>query len=131
MAYVYAIMTLIKEGIITSILLIAIGVAGYVASATGEKASVTALIPAFIGLTILVSSLIAKKNLKAGMHLAAVFTLLGTIAPLGRLIPTTIKEGFSPSLPFFSQLATVIICGAFLALCVRSFILVRKARQNG
>jgi len=123
-------MTLIKEGIITSVLLIFIGVGGYIAGMQSEKASFTALIPAVIGILILIGSLIGIKNLKAGMHMAALFTLLGFIAPLGRLIPVTIKEGFTPSLPVLSQLATVIICGIFLVLCVRSFIQVRKNRMS-
>lgn len=120
-------MTLIKEGIITSVILIIIGIGGYIA---GGAASVTALIPAIFGVLIFISALVAKKNLKAGMHMAAFFGLLGFIAPLGRLIPSAIKDGITVNLPFLSQLSMVIICGIFVALCVRSFIIIRKNRQN-
>ena len=119
-------MTLIKEGIITAAILILIGIVGFVAG-NFEK---TALIPAIIGILILISALIAIKNLKIGMHLAALFGLLGTIAPLGRLIPVTIKQGFSLNLPTISILLTVLTCGIFLFLCIQSFIKVRKERNK-
>lgn len=119
-------MTLIKEGTITSIILILLGLLGYFG---GGAASVTALIPAIFGLLILVSVVIAKKNLKAGMHMAALFALLGFLAPLGRLIPQTIKNGFEPSLPVISQILMVLVCGFFLVLCIKSFIDVRKERK--
>lgn len=119
-------MTLIKEGFITAGLLIVLGIAGFVLGGM-EK---TALIPAVAGVLIGISALVAKKNLKAGMHMAALFGLLGFIAPLGRLIPQTIKNGFTPSLPVICQLLMVIICAVFLYLCVQSFIQVRKNRNK-
>lgn len=120
-------MTLIREGIITALLLIIIGIGGYF---LGGMASVTALIPAFFGIPILISALIATKNLKLGMHLAAVFTLLGFIAPLGRIIPTAAKGEFALNLATISQLLMVLICGVFLVLCIKSFKAARKARRE-
>ena len=69
-----------QKGITTALILIVLGLAGYFA---GKMVSVTALIPAFFGIPLLVSSLIARKpeKLKLGMHLAAVFGLLGFLAP--------------------------------------------------
>ncbi len=118
-------MNMIRVGIITGILLILVGIGGYI---MGGAASVTALIPAFFGLPILISSLIAIKNLKLGMHIAAVFGLLGFIAPLGRLIPVSIQGEFVLNLATISQLLMIGICGVFLFLCVKYFIDVRKAK---
>ncbi|MEM7790710.1 MAG: hypothetical protein AAF546_04845 [Verrucomicrobiota bacterium] len=120
-------MTLIREGIITAVLLILIGVGGYF---LGGRVSVTALIPAFFGIPILISALIAIKNLKLGMHAAATFGLLGFIAPLGRIIPSVAKGSFELNLATGSQILMVLICGVFVVLCVKSFIDVRKARKN-
>jgi len=95
-------MTLIKEGIITSVLLIFIGVGGYIAGMQSEKASFTALIPAVIGILI----------------------------PFGRLILVIVKGDFAINLPILSVIATIVICGIFLVLCVRSFIQIRKNRVS-
>lgn len=119
-------MTLIREGIIVGILLIVIGVGGYFA---GGMVSVTALIPAFFGVPILLSALVAIKNLKAGMHAAALFGLLGFIAPLGRLIPSSIKNGFELNMATGSMILMSLICAVFTFLCVKSFIDVRKQRK--
>ena len=56
----------------------------------------TALIPAIFGIPILLASLLARnpEKLKLGMHIAAVFGLLGFLAPLGRIIPTVAKGTF-------------------------------------
>ena len=119
-----------QKGIVTSALLILIGIAGYILGGIEGKSSITALIPAFAGLLILISSLIGLKNLKLGMHLAALFGLLSFLAPLGRLIPTLIKGEFELGLPVYSQIAMVVISGIFVFLCVKSFIDVRKAREQ-
>jgi len=120
-----------QKGIATSILLILIGIAGYVFGGLEGKSSITALIPAFAGILILISSLIGLKYLKLGMHLAALLGLFSFLAPLGRLIPTLIKGEFVLGLPTYSQMAMVIVSGIFVALCVKSFIDVRKAREQG
>jgi len=123
-------MNMPRAGIITALLLIALGVVGYLA---GGRASVTALIPAFAGIPILIASLLARKEslLKHGMHAAAVFGLLGFIAPLGRLIPVAAKGEFEFNMASASMIGMAAICGVFVVLCVRSFIEVRRARQKG
>lgn len=118
-----------QKGIATSVLLIAIGIVGYVLGGIEGKSSVTALIPAFAGALILISSLVGLKNLKLGMHLAALFGLLSFLAPLGRLVSTLVKGSFELGLPTYSQISMVLISGVFVLLCVKSFIDVRKARE--
>ena len=116
-----------QKGISTGLILILLGLAGYFG---GGRASVTALIPAFIGIPLLLSSILAKKPklLKIGMHLAAVFGLLGFIAPLGRLIPQIIKGEFELGFATVSMILMVIVCGAFTGLCVQSFRAARRAK---
>ncbi|MEM1083161.1 MAG: hypothetical protein AAGI48_03495 [Verrucomicrobiota bacterium] len=116
-----------QTGIATGLILILFGLVGYFA---GGRASVTALIPAFFGLPILLTSLLALKKLKLGMHLAAVFGLLGFLAPLGRIIPTAAKGEFELNLATGSMIAMVIVCGIFMALCIRSFREARRAKAG-
>lgn len=118
-----------RKGIIAALILIALGLVGYFA---GAMVSATALIPAFFGFPLLLSSLLAKKpaKLKLGMHLAAVFGLLGFLAPLGRIIPKLAQGEFEFSFATSSMLLMSIVCGVFLFLCVQSFRAARKARQS-
>jgi len=117
-----------KIGIVTGALLILISLIGYIGS---EAKSATSFIPSFIGLPILISSTVAlnPRRLKLGMHIAAVFGLLGFIAPLGRIIPVAAKGEFEFNLAGTSLIAMLLICGVFLVLCVKSFIDARKNRK--
>ena len=116
-----------SKGIVTGLILIALGVTGYFA---GGMASITALIPAFFGLPILLTSFMAKneKRLKLGMHLATFFGLLGFIAPLGRIIPKAAKGEFALNLATTSMILMSLVCGAFLVRCIQSFKDARRAR---
>lgn len=115
-----------QKGISAGALLIILGLLGYFA---GGMVSVTALIPSFVGLPLLLSSLLARKNLKLGMHLAALFGLLGFLAPLGRIIPTLAKGEFELGFASISMILMVLICGAFTVLCIRSFRAARRAKS--
>jgi hypothetical protein len=114
-----------------SLLLILIGLAGYFAwEAIGaSKQSATALIPAFFGLPMLVGAIIAVKKNMLGMHIAVLFSLLGTLAGLGRLVPGLIRGSlnFSEAAPKLIA-AMTLICLFFTVMAVRSFIAARKAR---
>ena len=114
-----------------SILLIITGLVGYFAwEAIGaSKQSITALIPAFVGALMLIGGLIALKNNMLGMHIAVTFSLLGTLAGLGRLIPGLVKGtvNFADAAPKLILMMTVI-CLFFTVMAVRSFIAARRAR---
>ena len=116
-----------QKGIIAGATLIALGLIGYFA---GGMASLTAFIPAFFGIPLLFSSLLAKKpeKLKLGMHLAAVFGLLGFLAPLGRIIPQLAKGELQLGFATSSMILMVLICGAFTFLCIQSFRAARRAK---
>ena len=115
--------------ILFGVILIALGLAGYLG--TGLE-SVTALIPAFVGipLVILGSLAIRPGRHKVMMHIAVVIGALGFLAPLGRLIPGSIRVASGEAewtLPMTLQLTMVIVLAIYLALCVMSFVTARKA----
>jgi hypothetical protein len=110
--------------------LILLGVAFYLG--TGMK-SVTALIPAFLGLPVAILGAAGvnapESRRKHTAHAAVVLTLLGTLAGLGRGIPAMLKE--SPNMAAVAAtLLMAALCAAHVALSVRSFIQARKARQS-
>ncbi|MEO1843553.1 MAG: hypothetical protein ABGZ37_04665 [Akkermansiaceae bacterium] len=112
--------------------LIILGGVGYFAweSIGASKQSVTAAIPAFVGIPMLIGGLISLKNNMLGIHIAVTFSLLGALAGLGRLIPSAIKgdlDGPAPKL----VAAMTVICLVFTVMAVRSFIAARKAREAG
>jgi len=116
---------------ICAALLIAIGGLGYFGweMIGASKQSITAAIPAFVGILIGVGALIANKNHKLGMHIAVGVAFLGLLAGLGRIIPTAMKGeldfGASSTLLILSM---TVICLVFTVLSVRSFIAARKAK---
>ncbi len=104
------------------LILIALGIGGYMA--TGQ-ASVTALIPSFIGVLIVISAFIAKKSVKTGMHMALVFALIGAVGgfmPLKRA-EFDLSAGSAPY-----AVGMILTCLIFIILAVRSFIAARKAK---
>lgn len=96
-----------------------------------EMASLTALIPAFFGLPLIVCGVLAlnENRRKHAMHAAAVIGLLGFLAPLGRLIPTMIRGTFELNTATQGMLAMMALCLVFVVLCVKSFIDARIARK--
>ncbi len=117
--------------IICGALLILIGIAGYLNGVTNDKASVTALIPSFIGLILVVSGMLGLKyegSRKHLMHGAIVVALLGFIATAGRLMSKMSELSASPAV--LSQAATAIVCLAFVILAIRSFAAAKRERGS-
>lgn len=118
--------------------LIGVGLVGYFGTGT---ASVTALIPAFLGLPLVLLGLLALKDSfrKHAMHLAAVIGLLGFLGAgymarpkLHALFanePILRPDGKDARVAVLSQAVTAVLCGVFLALCVHSFIQARRRRK--
>jgi hypothetical protein len=116
--------------ILFGILLILLGIGGYVLP---EKQSETALIPAGLGLLLVVLGVLGRqeKYRKHAMHAAAALGLLGLLVALGHLIPGAVKNGYS--LANEAQLAVslmALLCAVFVGLCVRSFIVARRNRAR-
>jgi ABC-type uncharacterized transport system permease subunit len=96
-----------------------------------DMVSITAMIPAFFGLPLIVLGALAlnEKMRKHAMHLAAIIGLLGFAFPLGRVIFVSIRSGFVLDEKSGTALAMSVLCLIFLVLCIKSFIDARKRRQ--
>jgi hypothetical protein len=107
--------------IVFGALLIVLGLVAYFVMQEPGARSVTALIPAFIGLPLLV-------------HAAAALGLLGLLGTIGGFIKALQWMGGTvPERPAAVRVQAImaVMSVIFIVLCVRSFITARKARQAG
>lgn len=111
-------------------LLVILGLWGYF-GAEADNRSLTALIPTFFGVAMTVCAVMAlnERMLKHAMHAAATIGLVGALAAGGRGLMKVGQLGQEGGRPVFFQLAMAAICAVFVAMCVRSFINTRKARE--
>jgi surface polysaccharide O-acyltransferase-like enzyme len=92
-----------------------------------------ALHPAGVGLILLVSGLLADtenaKRRMLWMHIAVTYGLIGFLITLVGVIRMSLN-GAAAALPLvFAERAIVtVVCLAFVAACVRSFISARRSR---
>lgn len=111
--------------IVFGLILDALGLGAYFFS---EAKSVTALIPAFFGTTILLCGIIGAKFHKARMHVmhvAALVGLLGTLGGLGMGLPKVgalLSGTAERPMAVTMQIVMGVVSLVFLALCVKSFI---------
>jgi hypothetical protein len=115
--------------IVCGLLLIVVGVAGYVYGMTNGNASATALIPAFFGivLAVLGAAAGAKENLRKHlMHAAVAVGLIGFILPAGRLISRI--GDLTLTAAVVSQILMALVCLIFVILCIKSFADARRNR---
>jgi len=113
--------------IICGVLLILIGLIGYVYGMSAGAASPTAFIPAAFGLLIAILGAIAAAKPDLRKHLMHVAVLLGLIGFLIPAIRLLMKIGqLTMSAAVVSQLAMALVCLVFVILAVRSFIAARR-----
>lgn len=123
-----------KLSIGAGVALIAVGLVGFFA--TGAE-HVTALIPAVLGvLLVLCGILAARPNLRMhAMHAAATLALLGMLGTGRGLVQLVgwMFGGDEPARPAaaVAQGITAIICLVFLIFAIRSFIAARRNRAAG
>ena len=115
---------------ICSIILILLGAIGYFGweSIGADKQSITAAIPAFVGILMLIGAVIAGKKHALGMHISVFFSLLGALASLGRIF-SQLGSGLdftAPSTLLITSMA--VVCVFYTIMAVRSFIAARRAR---
>ena len=129
--------TLAKVTIVVGALLVILGLAAYFGMQEPGARSMTAMIPAFFGLPLAVLGLVAQAKPQTRKHTMHAAAALGTLGVLGTA-PGVIKAlkwmgGTTPARPAAVQVQVVMfaVCVVFVALCVRSFIAARKARQAG
>ena len=115
--------------IVMGVLLVLMGIGGYLG--TGRE-SVTALIPAFVGIVLAAMGAWAKSSpskLKVAMHIAVVVALVGALgAARGLKSLPAVLSGDEVERPaaVWIQTAMFALCVVFLVLAVRSFVLARR-----
>ena len=121
--------------VIFGALLVLVGIGFYVglAFARGQAPSLTTLIPAAVGIPILLFGLLAfrDKYRMLAMHVVAVLTLLGFALPAGRLAMQLARGDELNPAAAASQALMAVLCGILLVLCVKSFIDARRRRASG
>lgn len=121
--------------IVSGILLILLGIWGrWYTDVPASATSNTALIPAGFGIALLILGLLAFKESwrKHTMHAAAALGLIGFLAAVGRGVvswPAYLSGKTTNPDAALALLLMAVICGVFVALCVRSFIVARRARK--
>jgi hypothetical protein len=124
-----------KVTILLGVILIALGLYGYFVL-TGDEKSITALIPAFFGLPLLVLGVLALKDAmrKVAMHIAVVIGVLGFVGTLRGLVklPTLLTSADDLERPaaIAAQSIMGLLCLAFVLLCVASFVHARRSSQK-
>jgi O-antigen/teichoic acid export membrane protein len=118
--------------IIYAVALILIGVIGYLGSG---MVSVTALIPAFFGIVVLVVGLVAlnEQRRKMAMHIASVLGLLGFIGTVSGVFSVIdMLSGHQLARPgaAVSKALMAIVSLVYFLLCLWSFISARLLRRN-
>jgi hypothetical protein len=102
---------------------------GIVLISLADTKSLTALIPSYVGIALILLGMLARseKLRMHAMHVAALLGLVGLIGGLVMGILGLVRD--RPATVWGGSLAMAALCGAFLALCVRSFIAARRARK--
>ena len=121
-----------KVSIVFGIILIILGLVSYFGI---SSESITALIPAFLGVPVLVLGIIAlsEKYLKHSMHAAAVLMLLGfggTVGGLIKFLRMLAGESFERQSAITVQAIMAILCLVFLVLAIKSFIDARRGKSE-
>ena len=112
---------------LTILFALGLAVLGVVTWLAAGQSSITALIPAFFAAPLALAGLAARRETwrKHAMHAAALIALLGAGGALSRAIPGVLAGELR--LASVSQLLMGVALLVYLALCVRSFILARRA----
>jgi len=121
-----------KLTIVFGILLILLGIIGFVSTGSTHP---TALIPCAFGLVLTVCGALARseqeKTRRLWMHVAVTVGLLGFLFTTPGLIDVLrMMRGVAVRRPAAAEAQSImwVICGVFVALCVRSFINARRKR---
>jgi hypothetical protein len=117
-----------KAAMLFGVIFIILGLVAYVGI---SSESITALIPAFLGVPMLILGWLAlnEKYLKHAMHGAAVLTLLGfggTVGGLIKFFRMIGGEQFERGSAITVQALMSLLCFIFLVLAIKSFIDVRR-----
>jgi predicted ferric reductase len=113
-----------KASLINAILLVTLSLWGYFSS---ETPSITALIPAFVGVILIAINKGVKKENKVIAHIAVVLTL---VILVGLIKPLLGAVDRSDNLAILRVLIMIISTIMAMIYFIKSFIQVRKNRLN-
>ena len=121
-----------KLTLVFAVLLVALGLAGYLGTGSLHP---TALIPAWIGLTLGLFGFLAispnESRRKLFMHISVTVALLGFIGSAVELIRTYVHAhalGVEPDqIALASKFTLTVLLLVYVILCVRSFIAARRS----
>jgi len=121
-----------RFSIILGIILIALGLISYFGI---SSESITALIPTFLGVPILILGYLAlnEKYLKHAMHGALVLVILGFGGTVGGLIKFFRMLGgevFERPSAIIVQAIMAVLCMVFLIFAIKSFIDARRGKSE-
>lgn len=125
-------MNMLKSTYIYAIALMLIGIIGYIIT---SAQSITALIPTFFGIIILILAIVAKNESKRPlmMHIAAGLALVGLLATVSGIVKViSLLGGAEIARPAasISQAIMALFSAGYLSLSISSFISARKNRSS-
>ena len=123
-------MTSITRGL--GVALILVGIVAYIVT---DAASVTALIPAFLGIVVFVLGVLAGQESlhRHAIHGALAVALLGALGTLMNVVQLpAVLAGDQVDRPAAVIAATItfVLCAIYVAIGVRSFTAARQARSQ-
>jgi lysylphosphatidylglycerol synthetase-like protein (DUF2156 family) len=119
-----------RTTIVFGVLLILLGLGFFLG--TGS-AHITALIPAAVGVLLLLLGRLATRDAwrMHAMHLVALVALLGVLGAIQGPIRSAIHgQNVEFGARLAAQILMALLCAALVALCVKSFVAARLRRKN-
>jgi hypothetical protein len=113
-----------RPTVLIGIAMIALGGGTYLATGMG---SMTALIPSFIGVPVLVCGLAAARARSAALIAAAALGVLGLLGPLGRIVPTAAKGELAIGPALISQIVFMLLAATLVVLAIAAWRGTRRA----
>ena len=104
--------------------LIVLGIIAYIVTA---MASVTALIPSFLGVVVLACGLIGLRSPKIGIHIALVVALVGIAGTARNVFSEDLLDGRPAAIFSAITMALLVI---YIITGVRSFIAARRWKRE-
>lgn len=118
-----------KVAIVVGAVLIVVG--GWAYTASGPDSSPTALIPAVLGLGLVIAGLVGLRGGGAhrhAMHAAAALALIGVLGSVGQFVASPTAGSEDAGTARTAGLLNLALCGIFLILAIWSFVQARRSR---